>query len=300
MATVTFDKAQRWYPGADKPTVPGIDLEIQDGEFMVLVGPVRVRQVHHPADARGPGGDQRRQDLHRRPRRHERAAEGPGHRDGVPELRALPAHDRRRQHGLRPQDGQGSHRGAQQAGRRGRQDPGPRGVPRAQAQGPVRWSAPARGDGPRDRPQPAGVLHGRAAVEPRREDAGADPHRHRQAPGRPRRHHRLRHPRPGRGHDDGRPGRGDEARRAHAGRHPAQPLRQAEEPVRGRLHRLAADEPHRGALQGRPGPDRRVPRAGRPDGVQAARRRARPTSPSACARRPGASCRRPRVACRWT
>jgi len=39
MATVTFEKAQRWYPGADKPAVPGLDLEIQDGEFMVLVGP---------------------------------------------------------------------------------------------------------------------------------------------------------------------------------------------------------------------------------------------------------------------
>jgi multiple sugar transport system ATP-binding protein len=39
MATVTFDKAQRWYPGADVPAVPGIDLEINDGEFMVLVGP---------------------------------------------------------------------------------------------------------------------------------------------------------------------------------------------------------------------------------------------------------------------
>ncbi|WP_309646764.1 ABC transporter ATP-binding protein [Nocardioides sp.] len=39
MATVTFKKAQRWFPGADKPTVPGIDLEIRDGEFMVLVGP---------------------------------------------------------------------------------------------------------------------------------------------------------------------------------------------------------------------------------------------------------------------
>ena len=25
MATVTFDKAQRWYPGADKPAVPGIE-----------------------------------------------------------------------------------------------------------------------------------------------------------------------------------------------------------------------------------------------------------------------------------
>src|SRR5687767_1111696 len=39
MATVTFEKAQRWYPGNDKPTVPGINLEIGDGELMVLVGP---------------------------------------------------------------------------------------------------------------------------------------------------------------------------------------------------------------------------------------------------------------------
>jgi multiple sugar transport system ATP-binding protein len=39
MATVRFEKAQRWYPGADVPAVPGIDLEIEDGEFMVLVGP---------------------------------------------------------------------------------------------------------------------------------------------------------------------------------------------------------------------------------------------------------------------
>src|SRR6516162_4429227 len=39
MAKVTFEKAQRWYPGADKPAVPGIDLDIGDGEFMVLVGP---------------------------------------------------------------------------------------------------------------------------------------------------------------------------------------------------------------------------------------------------------------------
>src|SRR3978361_429241 len=39
MATVTFEKAPRWDPGMDKPAVPGIDLEIKDGEFMVLVGP---------------------------------------------------------------------------------------------------------------------------------------------------------------------------------------------------------------------------------------------------------------------
>jgi multiple sugar transport system ATP-binding protein len=39
MATVTFEKAQRWYPGTDNPAVHGIDLQIYDGEFMVLVGP---------------------------------------------------------------------------------------------------------------------------------------------------------------------------------------------------------------------------------------------------------------------
>ena len=39
MAEIRLEGAQRWYPGADKPAVPGIDLEIKDGEFMVLVGP---------------------------------------------------------------------------------------------------------------------------------------------------------------------------------------------------------------------------------------------------------------------
>jgi multiple sugar transport system ATP-binding protein len=39
MATVRFEEAQRWYPGTDRPAVPGISLEIADGEFMVLVGP---------------------------------------------------------------------------------------------------------------------------------------------------------------------------------------------------------------------------------------------------------------------
>jgi len=39
MATVTFDKATRVYPGADKPSVDQLDLQIQDGEFLVLVGP---------------------------------------------------------------------------------------------------------------------------------------------------------------------------------------------------------------------------------------------------------------------
>src|SRR3954451_4415084 len=39
MATVRFEKAQRWYAGTDAPAVADLDLEIRDGEFMVLVGP---------------------------------------------------------------------------------------------------------------------------------------------------------------------------------------------------------------------------------------------------------------------
>jgi multiple sugar transport system ATP-binding protein len=39
MATVTFDKATRIYPGTEKPAVDGLDIEVGDGEFLVLVGP---------------------------------------------------------------------------------------------------------------------------------------------------------------------------------------------------------------------------------------------------------------------
>ncbi|CAL9485149.1 ABC transporter ATP-binding protein [Streptomyces albus] len=39
MATVTYDKATRVYPGAETPAVDKLDIEIADGEFLVLVGP---------------------------------------------------------------------------------------------------------------------------------------------------------------------------------------------------------------------------------------------------------------------
>lgn len=39
MATVTFDQATRLYPGTEKPAVDKLNLEIADGEFLVLVGP---------------------------------------------------------------------------------------------------------------------------------------------------------------------------------------------------------------------------------------------------------------------
>jgi multiple sugar transport system ATP-binding protein len=39
MATVTFDKATRTYPGNERPSVDALDLQIADGEFLVVVGP---------------------------------------------------------------------------------------------------------------------------------------------------------------------------------------------------------------------------------------------------------------------
>ncbi|MGM0385612.1 MAG: ABC transporter ATP-binding protein, partial [Actinomycetota bacterium] len=39
MATVTFDKATRIFPGSERPAVDKLDLEVADGEFLVLVGP---------------------------------------------------------------------------------------------------------------------------------------------------------------------------------------------------------------------------------------------------------------------
>ncbi|UFU07204.1 ABC transporter ATP-binding protein [Ruania halotolerans] len=39
MATVTYDHASRIYPGTETPAVDALNLEVADGEFLVLVGP---------------------------------------------------------------------------------------------------------------------------------------------------------------------------------------------------------------------------------------------------------------------
>ena len=39
MASITFDHATRQYPGAPRPAVDALNLDIADGEFLVLVGP---------------------------------------------------------------------------------------------------------------------------------------------------------------------------------------------------------------------------------------------------------------------
>ena len=121
MATVTYAKATRIYPGSTRPAVDALDLEIADGEFLVLVGPSGCGKSTSLRMLAGPGGDRLRRDLHRPDRRHQRSPEVPRHRDGLPELRALPPHDRVPEHGVRPeaaQDAQGRDRPSGQGRRR--------------------------------------------------------------------------------------------------------------------------------------------------------------------------------------
>ena len=237
----------------------------------------RPRCACSPGSRRSPSGEI----LHRRPRRHRPAAEGPRHRDGLPELRALPAHDRRREHGLRAEAAPGARRPRSSARvARGREAARPR--------RPTSTASPkALSGGQRQR-----VAMGRAIVrepqvflmdEPlsnldaklRVADARASIAALQRAA---RRHDRLRHPRPGRGDDHGRPGRRDAATACCSrSTRPRDLYEPPGQPVRRRLHRLAGDEPaHRRRVDGgvrrggavTPGADassspRRVPAGGR-------------------------------------
>ncbi len=211
---------------------------------------VRLRQVHRPADGRRARGHLQRRAADRRQAGQRARAPGPRHRDGVPVLRPLPAHERGRQHRLRAQaaqDAQGRDGGAHQEGRRhARADPaaGP------QAQAALRRPAPARGHGSGDRARAAGVPHGRAAVEPRRQAARADARRDLGRRALAEDHHALRDPRPDRGHDDGRPHGRHEGRHPQPARHPQRVLRRAQQHLRRAVRRLTADEP--GRRHGRP------------------------------------------------
>jgi hypothetical protein len=88
--------------------------------------PLRLRQVDDAADDRGAGGHRRRHAADRRRGRQRPRAEGPQHRDGVPELRDLPAYERRREHRLRAHTRPSSTRREKRPHSRGRPHARPR------------------------------------------------------------------------------------------------------------------------------------------------------------------------------
>ena len=106
MAEITLDGITKRF-GDGFEAVKDLDLEIADGEFMILVGPsgcgksTALRMIAGLEDiTEGEvkiGGEVVNQ----------QAPQGARHRDGVPDLRALPAHDGAREHGLPAEAGGG-------------------------------------------------------------------------------------------------------------------------------------------------------------------------------------------------
>ena len=278
MTSVTYDEATRTYEGTDIAAVDKLSIDVGDGELLVLVGPsgsgkstaLRMLAGLEPLDA-GAIRIGERDVSNVRPRDRDIAmvfqnyalypqlsvAENMGF---ALKQQGVPKEERRAR--------------VQETAR----DPRSRAVSRSQAQAPVRRAATARGDGARDRAAAGRVPDGRAALQPRRQAARADADRGGRAAGAPGRDDRVRHARPGRGHDDGPSGRGPEGRGAAAVRRAGHALPRAGQPVRGRLHRVAGDESRRpgggaAAAAGRRRSSRstRPPRARSPTGPATSR-----------------------------
>ena len=242
MATVTFDKATRVYPGTERPAVDALNLHIEDGEFLVLVGPsgcgksTSLRMLAGLEDVNAGRiliGDRDVTDVQPKDRDiamvfqnyalypHMTVADNMGFAlkiAGTPkaEIRqrveeAAKILDLSQYLDRKPKALSGGQRQRVAMGRA------------------IVRSAP-------------GVPHGRAAVEPRRQAPRPDPYADRVAAASSRRHHGLRHARPDRGPHHGRPHRGPQGRPPAAGRHAARHVRHPGQRLRRRLHRLAGHE----------------------------------------------------------
>ena len=243
MAQIEFASVQKIYNDGTQ-AVFDLDLAIEDGELMVLVGPSgcgkttalrMVAGLEEITDGEIRIGDRHRQ----RP-----DAEGTQHRDGLPELRALSAHDRRRQPRLQPQAAQD----AEEGGRRARPEAPPassrsrtscsasRARSRAASASASRWAGRSSAS-----PQaflmdePLSNLDAKLRVQMR-----AEIHQLQRRLGVTTMYVT---------HDQVEAmTMGDRvavmnARAPAAGRHPAGALRQARQRVRRRLHRLSLDQP---------------------------------------------------------
>ena len=227
MAEIVLDGVTKRYPDGFE-AVKNIDLDDRRRRVHDPRRPVGLREVDRAADDRRARGHLRRRAAHRRRRRQREGAEGPRHRDGVPELRALPAHDGAREHGLRAQAGKDPNRrrSTPRSTRRRASststqhlDRKPANLSGGQRQRVAMGRAIVRDPKAFLMDEPLSNLDAKLRVQMRTEIS-----RIQQRLGT---HHGLRHPRPDRGDDARRPGRGDARRRAPAGRHAARALRPA-------------------------------------------------------------------------
>ena len=226
MAEITFDNVSKTY-GDGFRAVSDLNLDVQDGEFVVFVGPSgcgkttalrMIAGLEEVSEGDIRIGDRVVNNLPPGERDvamvfqnyalypHMTVAENIGF---ALKLRKVPKAEARKRIAETARD----HR--------------PHRPSRPQAAAALRRPAAARGDGTRDRARAPGLPHGRAALEPRREAARADARRDLAHPAPAQRHDGVRHARPGRGDDDGRPRRRAAPRSAAAVRRAAAPVRAA-------------------------------------------------------------------------
>ena len=226
MASIALEGVSKVFPDGTR-AVDGLDLEIPDGEFTILVGPSGSGQVDGAADGRRVGGRIGRLDHDRHAGGQRRRPARPRHRDGLPVLRAVPAHERGGEHGLCLEAGaqdKGSiasrvGRAASRLGIGELLERRPKALSGGQRQRVALGRAIVRSPAAFLMDEPLSNLDAKLRVEMRAYIA--------------RLHQELgtttlvRHPRPDRGHDHGRP-RGRDARRpAGAGRLAAAAVRAA-------------------------------------------------------------------------
>ena len=198
----------------------GIDIEVDDGEFLVLVGPSgcgkstllnMIAGLDTVTEGEIRIGGRRVNDLH------------PSERDIAMVFQSYALYPNmtvEREHRVRHGDAQGAQAGARAGGARGREDAADRSSarPQARASSPAasasasRWAA-------RWCASPRIFLFDEPLSNLDAQAARGHAHRDQEAAPAARRHHRLRHARSDRGDDAGDPHRGDARRRAAAARH---------------------------------------------------------------------------------
>ena len=204
-----------------------------------------MRQDHGPPDDCRTRVHNRRHHPDRRADRQRRRAARSRHRDGVPKLRALSAHECGGEHRVSLADAGGIEVRDQKARQRGCRHPRAHRVARPQTRPAVRRPETARGDGSSDRPRAERVLDGRAPFQPRREAARPDARRGGPGAEAHRSRHGLCHPRPDRSDDSRRQCRRHALGRLATVRCAPGALRSAGEHFCGWFHWLTGDEPAR-------------------------------------------------------
>ena len=224
MATVSLKNLTKRYAGSDLLAVDAVNLDVEHGEFMVLLGPsgcgksTTLRMIAGLESISAGRSVDRRQARQRCPR------QGSRHRDGVPELRAVPAHVGVRQPRVRPAPTRRCKQRDRQARQERRRHARPRRSAEAKTARVVGRTTAARRARARDRARPEGFSVRRAAVEPRRGAARRHARRADQAASPARRDDDLRDARSGRSDDDGRSHLHHERRQGRADRQPARRL----------------------------------------------------------------------------